>query len=397
MVSTAKNKGIMLVVFCLKTMALLCATGTFMQVFLSSVGFTGKEIYTQTCLVQAANFLSIFLFSRFADKGNLFRRCFATCFAGGLLFLGYLPLCFREAASPVSFALLLGVSCIQAITTGLYVVCEYKLPYFIYKAAEYGRFLAVCGIISSVISFVAGALVSGLSETFSYSQIMFVAFTVAAAFLCLAGVLQCYLTRIDCDDDKKQEDKKIPTTEMLKQPVFFKLIIPNFLRGFASGITAVFAVVASDYLGYSEQSVTMMVSAHAVVTLAACAIFGIAAKRIPYRFMVLMGSLLFVLMPILLIGGQPILFVIVTSVIMFGRIWIDYALPSLLIYVVPVEIAGPYHAYRMFLTNAGSFAATALATVLSTPAILILAMIAQLVMGVCVFSLPVIRKAKMTC
>ena len=66
---------------------------------------------------------------------------------------------------------------------------------------------------------------------------------------------------------------------------------------------------------------------------------------------------------------------------MIGRTLVDYAVPSMLLQVVPVEIAGPYHAWRMALQNAGMLLATTLATMIPIPYLLAAAAIFQLISG----------------
>ena len=75
------------------------------------------------------------------------------------------------------------------------------------------------------------------------------------------------------------------------------------------------------------------------------------------------------------------LFLIMYIVIMVGRTLVDYAVPSMLLQVVPVEIAGPYHAWRMALQNAGMLIATSLATITPIPYLLAAAAVFQLISG----------------
>jgi hypothetical protein len=62
---------------------------------------------------------------------------------------------------------------------------------------------------------------------------------------------------------------------------------------------------------------------------------------------------------------------------MFGRTFIDYGVPTMLIRIVPVEFAGSYNAWRMVLHQGGSFIATTVAAWLPIPVLLILALLSQ--------------------
>ena len=184
------------------------------------------------------------------------------------------------------------------------------------------------------------------------------------------------------DEDKETEKspKKRQRVQLLKIPVFNRLIHANLLRGFAAGIIGVLAAVALD-LGHTEKLTASMVYAQSLASLGACAVFAMISKKVPGRFVVVTGSLLIVLTPLLLIKNS-LLFLIIYTVIMVGRTLVDYGVPSMLLKVVPVEIAGPYHAWRMALQNAGMLLATTLATFIPVPYLLALTAVFQLISGI---------------
>ncbi len=381
-----KNRLLYIASYALRSAALLTATGTLMQTFLTVLGMSAQKIYIHTTAVGAVNVMIILLFARFADKGNLMKRCGAVQFSGAVLFLFYLPLCFCDGGGVLPFVLLLTVSILQSVTTALHTVCDYKLPYYIIKKDEYGGIMAFCGILYSGISFGVGTLMTALSVSFSYPVLMIFAFIAAFIFTAIAGFLTLKLRNISESEETvllkvRSSAVKISISEILRTPVFYKLIPANFIRGFSSGMTLVFAVIAADTLHYSEQITTASVSVASVSSLLGCALFGFLSKRIPPRFSVFAGSLTFLLMPLILIPDSPVLFLVLTGIILFGRTLIDYAVPSLLLYAVPAEIAGPYNAYRMILHNGGSLLATSLAAVLSPSFLLPLAALLQLISG----------------
>jgi len=78
---------------------------------------------------------------------------------------------------------------------------------------------------------------------------------------------------------------------------------------------------------------------------------------------------------------------------------VDNAVPSMLRYAVPVEIAGPYNAYRMLLHYAGTLTASMVATFVTPQVLLVLTVIAQVLAGMSYFTTkevggrPLFRKA----
>ena len=75
------------------------------------------------------------------------------------------------------------------------------------------------------------------------------------------------------------------------------------------------------------------------------------------------------------------LFLAIFALLTFGRTLVDYAIPAALLYMVPVEIAGTYNAWRMILLNGGTMLATITASFLPLPALFTIALICQLITG----------------
>ncbi len=372
---------------------MLASTGTLLQTFLTVTGMSAERIYIHTAVTGAVNVTIILLFAHFADSGRLILRTASVQLAGGALFLFYLPLCFSESAGLRKFILLIAVSVMQSVTTALHTVCDYKLPYYIIKKDEYGRIMAFCGILYSGISFGIGSLISALSLKYDYSLLMGVAFTVAFIFMLTAAVLTLRLRNISGNEEtvgitNKTSIRKADTKSVLANPVFYRFIPANLIRGFSSGVTLVIAVIASDTLHYSEQITTLFVSVQAVASLIGCTVFGLISKRVSHKTSVLTGSIIFLLFPLVLIPDSPVLFLIFAGLIIFGRTVIDYAVPSLLLYIVPARIAGPYNAYRMILHSGGSLLASVLAVVVPAEILVILAAVLQLISGICYAKIP---------
>ena len=116
------------------------------------------------------------------------------------------------------------------------------------------------------------------------------------------------------------------------------------------------------------------------------------SRRLSPRISVLGGSLCFLLMPLCLLGS-PILFLVAYTVITFGRCVVDVGVPSLLLYAVDADIAGPYNAFRMILHTGGSLLATAIAPMISPTALLLIALGCALISGISFFSLRLLRDA----
>lgn len=380
--AATRNKFLAVIAYTVRTVALMFASGTLIQTLLGVMGFSSRMIYIHSTLLQSSNILSIVLFSRMA-KGSgktVIRRAAFTAIPTGLLFLTYIPFLSNGQSSIKIFICLAAIAVIQQVFIGFYTVYEYKTPYFVYRSEEYGRMLALCGIISSVASLLAGTAVSYLSAKYSYLHIMEIGFIISALLMVIAFVSTFFQKDISGGETLKQTPETSRLGEIIRYPAFYKLIPANLLRGFSMGALGVLAATALD-MGYNETLTATMVVIQSVASLASCAYLAVKPKSISYGTTLLLASVLVATTPLLMIKGEYI-FLGLYALIIFGKTTVDYAVPSLLRQIVPVDKAAPYNAWRMVLTNLGVTAATALAAVMSIPVLLIATAACQLIAGI---------------
>lgn len=374
-----KNEAITVLGCALRIVGMLCATGPIMQAFLASLGFPSRFLYIHSTLTQAANLLTIFLFSRWADRGSIVKRSALIQVPYALLYLCYIPLCLWQSPSMGSFIALTGICLLQSVFLALYTVCEYKLPYFCYPPEETGPVTAVCGIVGSLLSLGSGVVISWLSGFMSYPRLMLIACCFSLVVFLINIVITLLLKPMPDVAPVQLTKKRMPLKTVLQHPIFYKLISANLLRGFSFGTTTVMAAVALD-LGFGEGTLTALVSFQSAATLIGCTVYGVISRFIASRKLIFFGSLCFLAVPVMLFAGQWLFFAVFT-VMMLGRTIVDYAVPTALRFVVPVEIAGPYNALRMLLHNGGTLLATTLAAFLPVSWLLILTTTLQLISG----------------
>jgi len=369
----------------LRTAALLACTGPIMQTFLASLGFSSRFIYINTTLVQAANILTSSLCAQWADRGSVIKRSAICEIPHALLYLCYIPLCLWKSPSFTSFALLTGICLLQSACIALYAVCEYKLPYYIYGPKDYGTVLAISGIVSSLISLGAGIVITKLAGIMDYATLMLGACIISCVMMGISSLLHALqkpLHQLHTPTEKSAAAGS--SLSIFREPVFYRMIPANLLRGFAYGTTTVMAGIALD-LGYDQSVSTALVSFQSGAMLLGCGLFALSVRFLSARTVMLLGSLTFALLPLMLIPGKG-LFLLIFAVVFFGRTLVDYATPSLLRLAVPVELAGPYNAWRMILHFSGTLLATTIAAVIPVWALLALTMVAQLISGVSYFA-----------
>ena len=151
------------------------------------------------------------------------------------------------------------------------------------------------------------------------------------------------------------------------------------MRGFGYGTTTIFAAIALD-LGFDQSVSTALISAQSVAALIGCTLVGATIAYLPPRFITLIGSLTFGLIPLMLIPNKYI-FLTVFSLVYLGRTLVDYSVPSILRAAIPVQLAGPFNAWRMLLHNGGTLLATTIAAFIPVTWLLILTVVFQLISG----------------
>ena len=369
-------------------LALLCLSGTLIQNFLGEAGLDigSDKIYIHTSLLQAANVGAILLFSRSADRGNVIRRLALIQIPIALLFGVYVPLCIWETTSLVAFAVAVGVGIVQSVGVALCTVCDYKIPYRLYSVEVYGTATAASGIAIGLVSIGVGSLTTYLASVLDYRTMMLWCFLISAGLMGIAALCTAFFRTAPEAMGQVQEAKaKVPLSRLFKAPVFHEMIAPNLLRGLNTGVLVVLAVVAAD-LGFDAVTVTAMVPVGSAAMLLGCLFFGVFVKKFSAKWMILAGSLSMVALPFMFIPNGT-LFLVLYFTVWFGKNLIDYGVPTALIYHVPDEIAGPYHAWRMILHTGGSFIASSLGALLPTAVLIIAALVLQVASGIWYFIL----------
>lgn len=380
MKETNYNKSYFIIAMGLRTVALLCVTGPIMQTFLASIGFSSQWIYIHTSIVQAVNILTISLCSTWADQGSVIRRTAFVELPYALLYIFYIPLCLWKSASLMSFLLLTGICLLQSVCIALWTVCEYKLPYYIFSPREYGSVLSIGGIVGGLISLGTGVMITRLSGILSYSTLMLSACVVSLILMLICTAFHLGLKPIsDAPASPSPTGKKISQLEVFRYPLFRKMIPANLMRGFGYGTTTIFAAIALD-LGFDQSVSTALVSAQSIAALAGCSLVGVCLSFMPARFVTLAGSLTFALIPLMLIPNRFV-FLAVFALVYLGRTLVDYSVPAILRAAIPVQIAGPFNAWRMLLHNGGTLIATTIAAFIPVTWLLVLTVVFQLISG----------------
>ena len=373
----------------MRSIASLTACGTLFQTFLISLGFSSSDIYINTTIMQSALIIVTPLCSKWADKGNIVKRAALIQLPTALLLLCYLPICISQDNSPGAFWYLTACCFMQVVVTSLFTVVDYKLPYFIFPAESYGTMMSISGVVSNLISLGTGMLITAATAWLPFPTLMLIACIVS----CVLMLLSAWVTsRLKMLIHAEQMDaskigvikKKESVLTLFKTPIFARLVPANFLRGVSSAATGVMAAVALD-LGYDESVATLLISVTSAVTLVTYAVFGVMTRKLNPRTIIGCGAVTIAFLPLMLLRSGSASFLVLFAIVLFGRTLVDVGVPFVLRMTVPVEISGPYNAWRMILHNAGFVLMTTVAAMIPGDALLLVGTGAQLIVGISYF------------
>ena len=380
-----KNTVLAVTVTALRGILLPIAYGAVFQAFLVSLGFSSSLLYINSTILQLALILITPLCSKWADKGHIIKRAVLCHLPTAVLFALYLPICISRDNSLAAFWYLTACCFMQVVVVSLYNIIDYKLPYLIFSADDYGTMLSLGGIICNLISLGIGILISFASGVLGYPMLMFIACCVCIGITLLSAVCVSRLKLLASAEQIQASNLhaagKVSVFMMFKMPIFARLAPANILRGVSGAATAVMAAVALD-LGYDENVITMIISVSSGVSIAAYLFFALASHKFKAQTIIAIGCVLFCLFPLMLLRSTSTVFLLLLFVVLLGRVLVDIGVPYLLRRVVPMDIAAPYNAWRMVLYNIGSITMTAIAAFIPVDMLLITATAAQLLVGI---------------
>ncbi|MHB1154463.1 MAG: hypothetical protein ACYCWE_03120 [Eubacteriales bacterium] len=385
--------------------AILFFGGTVIQTFLMRQGIDSGAVGIYTTLLNAVNVVTAMMFSGIADKNkNIISIISRLMLPVGVCYLGFIPLCLFFTGSPlVTFWTVIILGTIQSFFIALRTVFEYKLPYRIIIIENYGRLAAADGIISGIFGIISSAVLSFMFGRFPFYPVMLCGFIAAAILTFVSALINNTLRVIpEAENNSAQTltliDHRSQITyikQLIRMPVFARLIPSNFLRGLSSGVFSMTAVIALGSGKFSETGTARLVLALSAANLTGSLFFALCSKKIDCRILCLYSSLVMTVFSFILAGNES-MFLILYFIVCMAKIIFDYSVPTLLYQIIPYEIAGSYHAWRLILTTAGTALAATLTgyLILYIPAVflLIFAAVCQVCSGWVYFSTPVLRK-----
>lgn len=270
------------------------------------------------------------------------------------VYLSMIPLaCF--SMTPMGLFLILSlIACAITFLHSWNSILGYKIPYMTIPFDAYGNYTAVSGAVTGIVGVASSFLFSAIINMDLGGNPYLICIIITSLLLVVAWYSTFRLTPVNHVYDKQTHStmniRKI--LQVFKMPLFKKFVVPNTLRGITIGVTNSIALIAL-YMGLTEGQASMIPIICALGYVVSSFLFHFLSKYIPLPTVALIGSLLVLVLISLPHNNSPV-FLTVFFIAYVGRVIVDYAIPVMLIRVVPADIAGTYNAGRYILLNLSS-------------------------------------------
>ena len=337
------------------TAAMPMVNGSLIHLLLTNRGVSAYYVGLFSTLVSIITVVGTMLCSYISEKLpkplKQYRWLF---FLQTVIYIAMIPIAYFATTPTFLFVALSLVACsITLISSWNGILC-YKIPYMTIPFDSYGNYTAVSGSVTGIV---------GVASSFAFSAIIngnvggnpyLVCICISFVFLLVAWYCTYRLQPVndvyDAPSHNTMSIKKL--LEVFRMPLFRKFLIPNTLRGITIGVTSSVALIAL-YMGLSEGQASMLPIICALGYVGASFLFHFLSKYMPLPTVAVIGSILVFALISLPHDNSPV-FLTVFLVAYIGRTLVDYAIPVMLIRIVPAEIAGIYNAGRNILLNFSS-------------------------------------------
>lgn len=337
------------------TAAMPMVNGSLIQLFLTNRDVSAYYVGLFSTLVSIITVVGMMLCSYLSEKLPKPLKQFQWLhFLQMAAYLAMIPIaCFTMRPITLFFVLSL-VACSITFLSSWSGILGYKIPYMTIPFEAYGTYTAasgaVTGIVGVVSSFAFSAVINGNLGGNPY--------LVCICICCVLLLVSWYCTYrmqpvndvYDAPSHNTMSVKKL--LEVFRMPLFRKFLVPNTLRGITIGVTNSIALIAL-YMGLTEGQASTLPIICALGYVGASFLFHFLSKYLPLPSVAIIGSLLVFALISLPHDNCPV-FLTVFLIAYVGRILVDYAIPVMLIRIVPAEIAGIYNAGRSILLNLSS-------------------------------------------
>lgn len=337
------------------TAAMPMVNGSLIQLFLTNRHVSAYYVGLFSTLVSIITLVGTILCSYLSEKLPKPLKQYQWLFFLQLaVYLAMIPIAYFSMTPIALFCVLSLIACAITFLSAWNGILGYKIPYMTIPFESYGSYTAISGAVTGIVGVVSSFAFSAIINGGWGGNPYLVCIVITCILLVISWYCTFRLTPVNHVYDTQNHNtvniRKI--LNVFRMPLFKKFIVPNTLRGITIGVTNSIALIAL-HMGLTEGQASMLPIICALGYVVSSFLFHFLSKHMPLPTVALIGSLL-VLALVSLPHDSSTVFLSVFFVAYVGRVIVDYAIPVMLIRVVPAEIAGTYNAGRTILLNLSS-------------------------------------------
>lgn len=354
----------------LYSIAFIFSSGSILQAFLLAKGLSAGMVATYVSILSLAQTGMMVLSSLVCDKIKNIKLIMAiSYFTIPLIFLGLLLTYLPSFDGNGVYKIILVSGIIVNLALGFINTFSYKFIYYIIDMKDYGKMCTIHGVINNILNISVTALTSFLINVLDYYLVMFMLFGVGF-LLWLGTAVLTVMLRVKSQEQLEREttkkdhseqteehtDKSVKTKEksILINPLFYKLIPANILRGVSIGIVGQLAVIGT-YQGILNTTTSVyLATIYAVASIFGALIYSRFENKYGLNKALIASGMTFaILLPFIVTFSVGILFAIYVVIGIFMRVS-EVAFPVTVYRYIPFNIIGKYSCWRMMFTTLGT-------------------------------------------
>lgn len=328
------------------------ATGSVIQTFLMESGIGEREVSFYCSALQVFQLTAMLLMSRTADSVKNIRKGVALTMAAFIpFFVTLFSICTASGIlTQMKYAIIFIVSIFLNLALGFHSIFSYKLPHHIMNIKDYGKVSGQAGVVSGIVCMLLSIFMNILLSKYAYFGTMNV-FWVLGILMGILTSLLCLKFRTVSDSVSLSVGEKI---NIFRYKPFYQLIIPNFSRGFSTGILNLITLIGytCNILDSAEASIIVVLTQAA--TLLSCQSYSLLIGRYRNGTLLLVSAVIFcIAISFAVVGNSTWIFLACYFLAYFFINHINYAVPVLVANCIDYNCLGQYTAWRMVLHTLG--------------------------------------------
>lgn len=348
-----RNHMLYLIYSGLYVILITLSSGSIFQSFLLESGVGAESVSLFVSISQIAQTATMLLLSRAADSVKDVRKGVAVVLSMFLPFFTTLLFvsCAFNVAAATKHTLLLVVSFLFNLAYGFYVVLSYKLPHHVMDLRDYGKITGLSGVISGVAGMAVSMVIAFFLARYDYFDTMCVSFGIGMA-ISIAVPIICMSFRTVKSDVLSSKRQKI---NIFRYKPFYLLLLPNFMRGFSTGILSLITVIGYTCGALDSSTAAIVVVVTQAASLISSQLYSIQVGKYQNGNILLAASIAYcIIAPITAVFNTTWVFLSVYFAAYFLMNHISIAVPVLVANRIEYNCLGQYTAWRMALHTLGT-------------------------------------------